>query len=194
VAAHGVVALDLGGVLLTDGTKTAFSRLRSLGLQPREAKELWHGHLRMPAELGAISSDEVFARLAALSPHATPAAVRSVLLDEFRPIPYGIDYLRRTSAGGGRVALATNHLHEWLAVWRDRFEWFSLLDPVVCSSSIGARKPDMPFFDKLVAEVGGERGFGFVDDDRSNVDAAAAAGLRGVLARGDWAADLPAMS
>lgn len=182
-----IAALDLGGVLLTDGTKTAFREIsHSSGQVSVESLEaLWYGELRFPAELGLISSDQVFQQLARVS-GLSETRVAELLLGEFREMPEGVAFVREAVERGVRLVLATNHLAEWLPVWADRFEWFSLIDDVVCSSGIGERKPDLPFYEAVRSRATGSSPIPFVDDDPLNVAAANDAGMVGILAESGW--------
>lgn len=184
------LALDLGGVLMTDGTKTAFGLmgLRS-GQSVRLLKGIWQEELRVPAELGRISSNDVFERLSDVCGLET-SEVAETMLGEFRPIPYGIRALELAHEVGTAVILATNHIDEWLDQWRSQFDWFGLLDAVVCSSTLGERKPEPAFYQAVIRAAGDRAGFVFVDDDPENVSAATRAGLHGVLAKSDWARSL----
>lgn len=182
-----VIALDLGGVLLSDGTKTAFARMGCLSRRAtgEELGHLWQTRLRVPAEVGEISSDEVFDRLSVAS-GIPRKRVTSTMLDEFRELPEGVTFVRNAVRQGTRMVLATNHLAEWLTVWTERYDWFTAFDHVVCSSDIGKRKPDALFFAAMrdAADVNGP--VPFVDDDPVNVAAACSSGLRGLLSTSGW--------
>ena len=181
-----VVALDLGGVLLSDGTKTAFTKLGArYGVDSQTLETLWHSEIRIPAELGLISAEQALRRIAGVL-SAPLQEVESQFLGEFRPIKPAVDFLRTIRASDTVVVLATNHLDEWVERWKRTFEWFSHFDRVVCSASLGLRKPQIEFYQAVIDAAGGVTGFYFVDDSAENVAAATAVGLRGVLAQENW--------
>lgn len=88
-------------------------------------------------------------------------------------------YLERLRARGYRICLATNFFAGWLAALLERRE-ARLFDVIVVSSEIGAAKPDARFFAEVRRSA--PAGSVFVDDQKSNCEAAARAGLRPVHA------------
>ena len=188
--ARTVVALDLGGILLTDPTLGAYWTEVAGGDAARgdAVRQLWFEHVREPLERGEIEEQEAWSELAK-SVGGSPARFRDLFLSRFFEIPGGVAALRRCHDAGLRTVLATNHYSPWLQIWQERFDWFAYLDPIVCSSELGSRKPEAAFY-KTVREACQELGqrVVFVDDVRVNVDAANASGLDGVLgdASGDW--------
>ena len=111
--------------------------------------------------------------------------VESLLLGEFRPVTTAAGFLRTLKTSAVTVILATNHLDEWIDHWTRTFDWFSLFDHVVCSATVGHRKPQPEFYQAVIDAAGSDR-FWFVDDDTANVAAANTAGLTGVLAEPGW--------
>jgi HAD superfamily hydrolase (TIGR01509 family) len=185
-----VLALDLGGVLLSDGTKTAFDIMSErAGCSADLLSSLWQGQLRVPAELGAVPAAEVYRRFASAT-GLSAAEVAELLIEGFQPIPEGIAALEAAHKSGAAVILATNHLNEWLEIWSARYGWWALLDSIVCSAAVHERKPNASFYREVVAAAGGRLGFIFVDDDPANVAAATRSGLRGILATPGWSARL----
>ena len=176
------VALDLGGVLLTDGTKTGFRKLADIyDVDQRHLTELWHDQLRIPAELGHATAEQTLTLLADAA-GGPVKQVEELFLEEFQPIPEGVAYLKKAHNAGSTILLATNHVNERLDRWADRFDWWSLLDEVACSATVGVRKPQPEFYEQVIAAAGGAGGFLFVDDAPENVKAAGDAGLVGVHA------------
>lgn len=190
-ATQRTLVLDLGGVLLTDGTKTAFEVLAGFHSAPScaELEQRWQQELRLPAELGEIGSDEVFFTLARWTGLAM-TTVEDVVLGEFQPIPQGVTLLQEATARGLKTVLATNHLDEWLRRWEERYPWFGLLDDIVCSSTLGKRKPQGEFYDEVLKVAGNPSNLLFVDDDPVNISGAQACGLPSLLARGDWSSSV----
>lgn len=94
-----------------------------------------------------------------------------------------IAYVERLRARGYRICLATNFFAGWLAALLEQREERAearLFDFLVVSSEIGAAKPDASFFAEVRRSA--PAGSVFVDDQKSNCEAAARAGLRPVHA------------
>ena len=191
----GFVALDLGGILLTDPTLGTFWTDICQGDVDASARTrtLWFSSLREPFERGEIPETQVWRTLASTA-GSRADLVRAAFLDNFVELSHGIDALRACADAGLTPVLATNHYAPWLPIWRERFDWFNLFATVICSSSIGVRKPDRSFFlATLDVCAGTDIGdIPFVDDIPENVAAASAAGFHGVLgdATGTWRWDV----
>lgn len=188
----GVAVFDLGGVLLSDATKTAFRVLeRELGIPAEHARELWELELRIPLELGAIHDNDLWAMLSDLSARADPGAVKRIFLAEFRELDVGTAAMDALIQVGWTVALATNHVSAWLEEWGRRYAWFDRLHPVYCSADLAMRKPERAFFEHVLGDLGTPNPI-FVDDDPQNVAVARVVGFDGRLATdsGAWANDL----
>lgn len=184
------LALDLGGVLLSDGTKTAFDIMSErAGCGVDALNTLWQGQLRVPAELGVVSAAEVYRQFASAT-GLRLSEVADLLLEGFQPLPEGIATLQAAHESGVTTILATNHLNEWLEIWAAWYDWWALLDSIVCSAAIRERKPNEGFYREVVKVAGGRRGLIFVDDDPTNVLAAARFRLRGILATPGWSVRL----
>lgn len=188
------VALDLGGILLTDPTLGGFW-LEIAGyrkVRADAAKSTWFSTLREPFERGELLDSEVWQTLADAA-ETDSDHVRDRFLGSFLEIRSGIQALYRAKVHGFRVVLATNHYHPWIPMWRDRFDWFSQFDAVVCSSEIGVRKPDLKFYDHVLQACGEtDAPVYFVDDIEDNVAAASLAGFKGLLGdgTGSWLGDV----
>jgi putative hydrolase of the HAD superfamily len=85
-----------------------------------------------------------------------------------------------------RIVLATNNFASAHAVLERRYLSTGLVDGIVNSALIGARKPEPAFFDHCLA-VAGVRAHEavLVDDMEANIEAARARGLHGVLVGDD---------
>lgn len=186
------LAIDLGGVLLTDGTKTAFLALEDcFGIDARRSAHAWYSYWRIPIEIGAMPESVLWERLAAFAPSPVATnAIREAFLGEFRPIVYGIEFLRDAHDAGATVVLATNHVASWIHRWQEQFDWFQMVGPIFCSSTMGCRKPQADFYRDVRVGVGSEECY-FIDDNPENVEAATTAGFNGILAEGDWSTRIP---
>ncbi|MDF1603547.1 HAD family phosphatase [Nocardioides sp. YIM 152315] len=100
-------------------------------------------------------------------------------------VPGTIAIVRDLHEAGVPLFGLTNWSDELFPVARERFEVLQLLDDVIVSGAIKAAKPDRRAYE-AVAERSGlplDR-LVFVDDKQSNVDAAAALGMDGILFTG----------
>jgi HAD superfamily hydrolase (TIGR01509 family) len=179
------VAFDIGGVLLDGGLMSsagedaAFLALEErFGIPRAVGAQIWCDLLDA-SERGEIAEAVVFETLAAAGDDCDPNLIRQTLLDMPRPVSNTVAILETLHERGWRTAAASNHLMGWAAEWRNRFSWFDLLDTVVISSDIGARKPSDEFFAELSRRMG-VTGAWFVDDRLENVQGAERSGFRGI--------------
>ena len=88
---------------------------------------------------------------------------------------------------GYRTALITNNAREFRKRWMELVPAAAMFEVIIDSSEVGMRKPDPRIFqlalDRLT-DVEPERTL-FLDDFQSNLDAAQALGIRGVLVEED---------
>ena len=83
-------------------------------------------------------------------------------------------------AAGVRVYLATNQEHLRAAYLMNDMGLAAHVDGIFYSARLGAKKPDMEFFNRVQAAVGFQAGeMLLIDDSRQNVDAALKAGWQG---------------
>lgn len=182
------IVFDFGGVLLTDGSKTAWARLeRKFGVPAEASALLWKTKLQRQADLGEISEETVWAQLQSLIPQISTGEIRATFLEGYLEIPLGVEALIAAKAAGWEVVLATNNVTAWLEYWQEQHGWMQRIDVVCCSSDLGVRKPSPEFFSILRERVSDPAAY-FVDDDATNCSAAATAGFRPILvnAEGAW--------
>jgi len=192
------VLFDLGGVFTDSPFAAAEALGRRLGAEPGCVLEVvfgpyhsdtdhpWHrlerGELSVTdangeiAELGRERGLDIdlFKVLGALS---VGGAVRQPLIDKVRTL----------RGRGYRTALVTNNVREFSAVWRGMIPVDELFEVIVDSCEIGIRKPDPAIFSHtlaLLGDVAAERVV-FLDDLASNVSAAQALGIRGIVVGAD---------
>lgn len=197
------VLFDLGGVFTDSPFAAAEGLGRELGAEPGHVITIvfgpyhidtdhpWHrlerGELTVVdanaeiAELGRKEGLDIdlFKVLGALS---VGGAVREPLIDK-------VSALR---SQGYRTALVTNNVREFSDVWRAMIPVDEIFEIVVDSCEIGIRKPDPEIFRHtlgLLGDVAAERVV-FLDDVASNVSAAEALGMRGILVGADPAGAL----
>jgi putative hydrolase of the HAD superfamily len=144
----------------------------SLGLLHRRCAEILRAALPPSPELAALSTtDLVGALLGSLRFRAYPDARPAILA---------------AREAGWRVVVASN----WdvsLSEVLERLELAPLLDGVVTSASVGARKPAAAVFARALAIAGGtaETAVHVGDSPVEDIEGARAAGLRAVLIRRD---------
>ena len=97
-------------------------------------------------------------------------------------VPGSVDLVRDLHAAGVPMWGLTNWSHELWPHAPRRFAFLDLLEGVVVSGTEGVAKPDPRIYEIAVARSGlSASDLVFVDDKPANVDAAAAAGLDGIL-------------
>jgi putative hydrolase of the HAD superfamily len=183
------VVSDFGGVL-TAPLMTAFARA--------------HADLGIPLEaLAAVMSRGGRARLHALERGELAerdflTAIEAGLSDELnRPVSldgYGarlfaglepnerlFDYFRELRGRGLRLAILTNNVREWEAMWRAKLPVDEVFDLVVDSAFVGMRKPEPEIYALTLERLGlPAQACAFLDDLEVNVDGARAAGMHGI--------------
>lgn len=188
------VLFDLGGVFTDSPFAAAEALGRDLGAEPgcvmtivfgpyhSDTDHPWHrlerGELTVEdanAEISALGRKEgldidLFKVLGALS---VGGVVRQPLVDKVRSL----------RGRGYRTGLVTNNVREFSEVWRNMIPIDEIFEVVVDSCEIGIRKPDPAIFRHalaLLGNVAAERVV-FLDDLASNISAARALGIHGIL-------------
>ncbi len=99
--------------------------------------------------------------------------------------------VRELRASGRQTALITNNAKEFRAGWRGMLPVDELFHVIVDSSEIGIRKPDPRIFELTLERLAiAPEEAAFLDDFPSNVTAAEALGIRGILVEPDPASAL----
>jgi putative hydrolase of the HAD superfamily len=95
-----------------------------------------------------------------------------------------IDYMRSLRARGLAMAICTNNVREWEALWRAKLPVDEIFDVVVDSAFVGMRKPDPEIYELTLERLGKPASAALlVDDIEVNCDAARALGMRAVWFR-----------
>jgi 2-haloacid dehalogenase len=98
------------------------------------------------------------------------------------PIEGTVEVLAELHAQGVRLLALTNWAADTFLVARERFAFLGLFEDIVVSADEGHAKPEPEIFQALVRRHGLEPARTlFIDDRRSNVDAAQDAGLVGLV-------------
>jgi putative hydrolase of the HAD superfamily len=200
-----VVMFDFGGVF-TDSPFEAVARVGAqLGAAPGQVEALmfgpyhedtdhaWHRLERGEIEL-ATAVSEIAAAGAAHDLAVNPVDIlmnmgggglREVLVERVRAL----------RGAGLATALVTNNVAEFRPHWRAMLPVDELFDLVVDSSEVGVRKPDPAIYRIALDGLGGvpPECTLFLDDYPSNIDAAEALGIRGILVESDLRETLAAL-
>jgi epoxide hydrolase-like predicted phosphatase len=192
------VLFDFGGVFTASPFQAFTSAGEELGARPGQIEEIifgpyhedtdhtWHRLERGEITLATAQRElvaegarhgldlnplEVLARL------GRSGGIRAPLVERARE-------LRRD---GYATALVTNNVAELRSHWRAMLPVDELFDLVIDSSEVGVRKPDPAIYRLTLERLGGlppERAV-FLDDYASNVEAATALGIHGILVGDD---------
>ncbi len=106
-----------------------------------------------------------------------------------------VERTQRIVAKGYRTALVTNNIAEFRENWRKMLPADELFQVIVDSSEVRMRKPNPAIFQLTLARLGdiAPAECLFLDDAASNVEAAQALGIRGVVVKPDLADALAAL-
>lgn len=93
-----------------------------------------------------------------------------------------ITFLETVNSQGYEVWCLSNDVSEWSKKLRARFGLNKYVRGFVISGDVGARKPEQTIFDHLISQLtASPREAVFVDDQRKNLDVAAALGFSTIL-------------
>lgn len=179
------VVFDLGGVLIDWDPRYLYRRLLDGDAAVEQfLDEVGFAAWNHDVDAGQRTWAEAVAALAAAHPHhrrlieAYPARFEQTLGGE---IAASVAVLRELHAAGVRLVALTNWSAETFPVARSRFDFLDLFDGIVVSGEERVAKPDPAIFRILVERHALDPAATvFVDDKRDNIEAAEAAGLRGV--------------
>jgi len=180
-----VVMFDFGGVF-TDSPFEAVARVGvKLGAAAGQIEAIMFGpyhedtdHAWHRLERGEIELERAVREIAG-------GGLREVLVERVRAL----------RDAGFATALVTNNVAEFRPHWRAMLPVDELFDLVVDSSEVGVRKPDPAIFQLALEGLGGvppERAL-FLDDYPSNIAAAEALGIRGILVESELRETLAAL-
>jgi epoxide hydrolase-like predicted phosphatase len=197
------VVFDFGGVLTA---ASPFELLGALGADAGVAPEVLlelllgpyhedtdHAFHRM--ERGEISAMDWFAEASQAVAEVGVQLDMGRMGDAFRALGVHdvvVERVRSLRADGYKTAILTNNIREASETWRTMLDVDALFDVIVDSSAVGMRKPNPAIYRHTLALLGGvepERAV-FLDDAESNVVAARAIGMRGIVVGPD---PLPAL-
>lgn len=189
---YTALVIDFGGVLTTSLRESfrtfceqegiEFERLRSLVRTSYQVND--PEDLVAKIETGRISVEEFERALSEIFSEGLhePIVAEGLLARMSRNLdlePAMIDAVRAAHAAGVKTALLSN---SWgMDLYPDEL-LEELFDEIVISGQVGKRKPDADVFHLAAEGLGVDpRDCVFVDDVRTNIEAAEAVGMRGVL-------------
>jgi putative hydrolase of the HAD superfamily len=95
-----------------------------------------------------------------------------------------IDYMRRLRERGYKMAICTNNIREWEALWRAMLPVDEIFDVVVDSAFVGSRKPEPRIYEITLERLGATASATlFVDDVEVNCEGARQLGMHTIRFR-----------
>ena len=180
-----VVIFDFGGVLLDWNPRYLYRKLFSEDEAGMEAflAEVTTSEWNLQQDAGR-PWDEAVRLLSAEHPTKTEliAAYQHRWEETLRgPIDDSLRILHELKAAGHPLYGLTNWSHETFPIARQRFEFLNLFDGIVVSGEERMVKPDPRIYRTLLEryDIEPTRAV-FIDDNKRNVDAAAALGIHGI--------------
>lgn len=173
--------LDLGGVFCN------FSAAPDAPIPPKQFKYILESSEWHSLESGKAVASEVYKALTerfdlaegALQETVRLASSTLTLNDDFVA---AIRKLKQDTHGRLRVVAATNMSNDSYDIVRAKIGGWDIFDDVFTSASLGVRKPERAFFDRVLQAAGLDaESTVFVDDRPENVICAQCRGMRGVL-------------
>lgn len=173
------VAFDLMDTLVRDPFREAL--VAATGRELGELFTLRDAAVYPAFERGEIDEASYWASYPRAGIEVDPDRFHAVRRDGTTWLPGMAELVADVRAAGCRVVVASNYPH-WLAEHAAGM-LADLVDEVVGSYQLGARKPDPAFYTRLLDRIGAApRRVAFVDDRPSNLDGAAEVGLQPVEA------------
>lgn len=174
-----VVAFDLMDTLVRDPFREALTA--ATGLPLRDLFALRDADVYPAFERGEIDEAAYWASYPDAGIDVDPDRFHAVRREGTRWLPGMRELVLEVRASGTTVVVASNYPH-WLAEHADGM-LAGLVDDVVGSYQLGARKPDEAFYRRLCERVAADPAeVAFVDDREVNLEGAEAVGLHAVLA------------
>lgn len=193
------VIFDLGGVLMHNGRHSDFTK----HFPPHVANEAqrifvgefgvdsdhpWHrlerGEISM-ADCRALQLEAFAAAGIEMPARPTPEPTADggpAPLMTFQPNLEMMDLAARLRASGVGIGILTNNAREFRELWRTLMPYEDLFDDIVDSHEVGLRKPNPAIYELALTRLNGTAGrAAFLDDLPSNVAAATALGMYGVV-------------
>lgn len=178
------LVLDVDGVLI-DPTRGGLGpwqseTARRFGIEPATIQQFFASGWREVIDGRSLVLDALKTYLGTAAPDVDPSEFLAHWLETDAVLNDSVVQVAKRWAGDGvPVFLGTNQEHQRAAFLRGRLaEHFELRD-VLYSADLGAAKPTALYFERATARVGAER-IVFVDDAKSNVEAANGFGWKAI--------------
>jgi epoxide hydrolase-like predicted phosphatase len=191
------IVFDWGGVIVNFFRPDRFREVEAwLGLPPGDLPAiLWSSPDWRLAEVGTITDEEYWQRIALRLGLHTPEAFQGLIQDLFGEIQADVrmvDLVRRLR-GRYRVGLLSNASDAGPQLVHERYGLDGLFDVEVISALVGLAKPNPAIYRLALERLGtAPEATVFVDDYAPNVAAAAALGIHGIHFAG-YEALIPAL-
>lgn len=180
-----VVIFDFGGVLVDWNPRHLYSKLFGDDTEGMERflTEVTTPEWNLRQDAGR-SWDEAVRVLTAEHPdHAELIAAYQHRWEETLkgPIDDSLHILRELKEAGHPLYGLTNWSNETFPIARERYDFFNWFDGIVVSGEEGTIKPDPKLYQTLLEryDIDPSRAV-FIDDNKTNVDAAEALGIHGI--------------
>lgn len=177
------IIFDLGGVVLEDGTKQVFHKLkRETGEDTEEIEKAFRDTKRKGGisdlEIGKISPKRFFTNFyKEVTLGVEGEEFEKWLLHGFIPIHEVWDIINSLH-GKVDLVLLTNHNKEWMRMWKRKYKIFKKFKYIFNSADIGLRKPMPQIFEYVMKKLKAKGGqCFFVDDTPENISTAKKFGM-----------------
>jgi epoxide hydrolase-like predicted phosphatase len=193
VTAVEAIVSDFGGVLTSPLIDSFASfqdshglSLETLGASMARVAEVDGVNPLFELETGRLPEAEFLRKLSAAASELTGRPVQmhgfgEQYFEHLHPNGPMIEHMRRLRERGYRMAICTNNVREWEALWRAKLPVDEIFEVVVDSAFVGVRKPDREIFEITLRELGvAPQAALLVDDIDVNCDAARRLGMRAV--------------
>jgi epoxide hydrolase-like predicted phosphatase len=193
VTAVEAIVSDFGGVLTSPLIDSFASfqdshglSLETLGASMARVAEVDGVNPLFELETGRLPEAEFLRKLSAAASELTGRPVQmhgfgEQYFEHLHPNGPMIEHMRRLRERGYRMAICTNNVREWEALWRAKLPVDEIFEVVVDSAFVGVRKPDREIFEITLRELGvAPQAALLVDDIDVNCDAARGLGMRAV--------------
>jgi len=187
------IVSDFGGVLTTP-LLNSFAAIQddvgisaeSLGLAMHHGLDEGEEIPLFKLERGEISEDEFLERLSdgleeilGHRPHLH--RFRHMFFDALDPNEEMIALMRELKASGLTMAMLTNNVREWEALWRSMLPVDEIFETIVDSAFVGCRKPEARIYELTLERIGmAPEACLFLDDLSTNCEGAEAVGMQAV--------------
>jgi len=178
------IIFDNNGVLTYgDAERTIPNFAKYFGVDETLLKKLFN-ELVVPADLGEITTDEFFTRLAkGLKKSYDPKELWKIYIDGFQ-LKEGMQELVCVLKKNYEIAILTNFVDSFDLINRKLWHYEELFsnDKIFISSKLHMGKPNEDIFLYVLKQLGrNPEEVLFVDDRKSNVDAAKKLGMKGIV-------------